>query len=280
MSLKNKKEVIKHSAATQMDNTISLLQRRTWNILLANAFDDLPYQEDYQVDIKELCEVLSFDSNNLEYLKQNLKALIGCVVEWNILRKDKKTKWEATALLAKAIIEDGVCTYSYSNLLRDKLSNPVMYARINLNMQKRFNSKYALALYELCVDYFDIKRQYAETPFIDISTYRKLMGVKEHEYTNFKRLNSRVIKDPVTEINDKSDLWVEPEYKKEKRKVVAVKFHIKRNPKKENLLLSPPPEQTHSNTQNLSLEERLKRYGLLPKEANKYAYCCKKKRKC
>ena len=40
--MKDKTEVIKHSAAIQIQNNITLLQRRAWNVLLANAYDELP----------------------------------------------------------------------------------------------------------------------------------------------------------------------------------------------------------------------------------------------
>ena len=38
--MKDKTEVIKHSAAIQIQNNITLLQRRAWNVLLANAYDN------------------------------------------------------------------------------------------------------------------------------------------------------------------------------------------------------------------------------------------------
>jgi hypothetical protein len=40
-----KKEVIKHSAAIQISSHITLLQRRMWNVLLANAYDELSTEE-------------------------------------------------------------------------------------------------------------------------------------------------------------------------------------------------------------------------------------------
>jgi len=39
-----KRDVIKHSAAIQIQNNVTLLQRRAWNVLLANAYDELPIQ--------------------------------------------------------------------------------------------------------------------------------------------------------------------------------------------------------------------------------------------
>lgn len=233
----SEKSVIKHSATIQITNRINLLQRRAWNVLLANAYDDLPRKEKHQLKIKELMSVLGHEkSENSNYIKEICKALIGCMVEWNILAKDGEHEWGASGLLAEVIIRGGVLTYAYSPTLRERLYNPAMYARISLSMQNRFNSKHSLAIYELCVDYFINKRGRGETPWILIADYRKLMGISPSEYPEFKKLNKWIIKDPLEEINQKSDLRVDAEYKKENRKVVALKLRICPHPNRPNLL--------------------------------------------
>ncbi len=62
--LKGTQEVVKHSAAIQIQNNITLLQRRAWNVLLANAYDELPTQETHQVKVRELMENLEFTRKN------------------------------------------------------------------------------------------------------------------------------------------------------------------------------------------------------------------------
>src|SRR5687767_14168472 len=91
--LKDKQEVVKHSAAIQIQNSITLLQRRAWNVLLANAYDELPIQDTHRVKVVDLMEKLEFDSKNEEYLKKTLRDLVGCKVEWNVLSKDNKWEW-------------------------------------------------------------------------------------------------------------------------------------------------------------------------------------------
>lgn len=237
----SKKEVIKHSATIQITNRISLVQRRAWNILLANAYDDLPKQDRYRISLKDLMGILGLERcNNDKHIKDACKELVSCYIEWNILGKDGSREWGVSGLLASATVNHGILTYSYSPELRDRLYNPQMYARIKLSIQKLFSSKHALAIYELCVDYFIEKRGHGETPWIDIENYRKLMGLKEDEYTDFKFLNKWTIKDPIKEINEKSDLSVSVEYKKEGRKVVAIKFHITPKPRAVELLEGPP----------------------------------------
>jgi hypothetical protein len=54
------------------------------------------------------------------------------------------------------------------------------------------------------------------------------MGIYEMQYPRFKEFNRRVIKDPVAEINRITDFHVEVGYKRESRKVVAIKFKMQR----------------------------------------------------
>lgn len=89
----NKKEVIKHSSVIQISNKINFLERRSWNVLLANAFDDLKEKDIFEISIKKLAEILEYDSNNMEYLKNILRRLNITQIEWNILNKDKKMEW-------------------------------------------------------------------------------------------------------------------------------------------------------------------------------------------
>ena len=226
--LKEKTEVIKHSAAIHIENKVSLLQRRAWNILLAHAYDELPLKEVYSVRVKELIDKLGYDSKDENHLKAALKTLATSAVEWDTLDKDGSPDWGVTTLLAQARIQNGICTYAYSPELRERLHNPKVYARISLSLQNEFTSKHALALYELFVDYLDEARNYGETPFILLAHFRKLMGIPDGSYTEFKKLNTRVIKEPIEEINERTDLSVTVEYQRKSRKVAALKFKIQR----------------------------------------------------
>lgn len=228
--VKGRKEVIKHSAAVQIQNNITLLQRRAWNVLLANAYDELPTKEEHRIAVRELVRVLEYNGHNDAYLKEALEALVGCKVKWNILDKDNQWEWGVMTLLAQAKIKGGICTYAYSPELRRRLHNPTMYARISLSMQNKFGSKYAQALWELCVDYLGTARQEGETPFIPVERYRDIMGLSPEQYPKFKEFNRRVIKGPVEEINRVTDFHVEADYLRRGRgdKVLAVKFRIRR----------------------------------------------------
>ena len=221
-------EVIKASPAIQIQSKITHLQRRAWNVLLANAYNELPNKEIHRVSVIELATKLGFDSHNQDYLKETLEALVDCTVKWNLLGKDKKQEWGVASLLAEVRIRDGICFYQFSHTLRIKLYNPRIYTKLNLRLQNQFRSQYALILWELCFDYFDTDRGRGETPFIPLETFKELMGLENDEYSVFKELNRNVIKPAIKEINKLTDYHVEVEQKRIGRKVAELKFYIER----------------------------------------------------
>lgn len=226
MNLAKINEVVKASPAIQIQNKISLLQRRAWNVLLANAYNELPYQDIHYVSMVELAAKLGFDSKNEDYLKDMLRRLRRCEVEWNLLEKDSKGTWGVAGLLASLEIRDGICSYAFSPHLRRRLYNPRVYARLNLRLQNRFRSQYALVLWELCFDYFDADRDQGETPFITLHIFRKLMGIESDEYPAFSIFNRAVIKPAIKEINRETDYLVEVEQKRIGRRIGELKFRI------------------------------------------------------
>ena len=221
-------EVIKASPAIQIQSKITHLQRRAWNVLLANAYNELPNTDIHRVSVVELARKLGYASNDSDHLKETLEALGACQVKWNLLNKDKKEKWGFANLLASAEIENGICTYAFAPHLRHQLYNPRIYTKLNLRLQNRFTSRYALILWEVCFDYFDTDRDQGETPFIPLETFKSLMGLEETDYPVFKVLNQSVIKPAIKEINALTDYHVEAESKRLGRKISELKFRIKR----------------------------------------------------
>ncbi len=228
----------KHSAAIHISgNELTLLQRKAFNILLANAYNELETKEKHTIRIWDILSCTGW--HDAETLKKALVALSTTAVQWNILRKDDDrekgtSEWGVATLLAEAVItDDTVLTYAYSPTMRKKLFNPTIYARINLAMQKKFASKYSLALYELAVDYFIRARGKGRTGWIVLDDFKRILGCEyEKKYRSYGELNRHIIQKAINEINDKSDLQVTYETKLARgkgRKVIAVKFGISRN---------------------------------------------------
>ena len=277
MHLAEINEVIKASPAIQIQGRITHLQRRAWNVLLANAYDELPNKDIHRVSVAELAKSLGFNSRDYDHLKETLKALVDCTVEWNILEKDKKGEWGVAALLASAKIKNGICTYGFAPHLRYQLYNPRIYTKLNLRLQNRFTSRYALILWEVCFDYFDIARNKGETSFIPLETFRELMGFEKDEYPLFKEFNRNVIKPAIKEINELTNFCVEIEEKRIGRKIGELKFRISRL--KEIPTLEPTQEAAESTQASLfvdmedlpALAVKLVQAGVSHKEALRIA---------
>lgn len=215
----------KHVAAIHSATKLSLVQRKIANALLFNAYNELSEKQEHQIHIRTLSELIGYNSNELNAIKKALVSLISTVVEWNLIDKERVDNagvWNASAIIADASIAGAVCTYSYSNKMRQLLFRPEMYGRLNMQVQARFKSSYGLVLYENCVRYQNIQ----ETPWFDMIIFRKLMGVDESKYAVFKDFRKRVIDIAVKEVNEHSGLNIDYLLKKVGRAPVAIKFRV------------------------------------------------------
>ena len=234
LSDKNKLILKKHVGLIHCENKLSLLQRKICNILLFNALDKIS-DDVYSITIRKLSTLIGYNSNDISLLKQSLKRLMSIVMEWNLLDDTKFINdkdmpediisWHASTLLAGASIERGIVQYSYSPQIKTVLSSLEIYGRINLFVQSKFNSSYALVLYENCVRFKNI----GKTSWFKLKLFRMLMGVSLEKYELFKELKRNVISPAINEINKKSDIMVAVEYRWEGRQISAIRFVMEEN---------------------------------------------------
>jgi hypothetical protein len=220
-------ELKKHVATIHSANQLTLVQRKIANALLFNAYSELLSKSEHQIHVTHLCELIGYNSHDQKAIKKALVSLISAVIEWNLIDKnnlDDQGQWNASAIISDASIKGAVCSYSYSKRMRELLHSPAVYGRLNMKVQARFKSSYGLALYENCIRYQNI----SETPWFDLLTFRKLMGVDESKYSAFKDFRKRVIDIASKEVNEHSYLAVDYLLKKAGRKVIAIKFTIGR----------------------------------------------------
>ena len=219
--------VKKHVAAIHVSGKLTLLQRKLSNVLLLNAYDMLTSNARHQIDARTLCLMIGYNSNDMDTLKQSLRGLAETVAEWDMLDERGQQEWGVSSLLSYAKLKGGVCEYAYSPALAEKLHDPKVFALINLNIQRRFTSGHALALYENCYRFV----RTGSTGWWPLDLFRRLMGVEGSAYyETFKHLNAKIIKPAVEEVNRTSNILVTPETKKTGRAVTDIRFRIKENP--------------------------------------------------
>jgi hypothetical protein len=219
--------VKKHVAAIHVSGKLTLLQRRLSNVLLLNAYDTLMTRGVHRIDARTLCLMIGYNSNDMDTLKASLRGLAETVAEWDMLDEEGRQEWGVSSLLAYAKLKGGVCEYAYSPALAQKLHDPKVFALINMNIQRRFTSGHALALYENCYRFV----RTGSTGWWSIELFRRLMGVGESDYYElFKHLNAKIIKPAVEEVNRTSNILVTPETRKMGRTVTEIRFLIRENP--------------------------------------------------
>lgn len=221
MTAKVKKPV----EAIQCANTFSLLQRKMYNVLLANAAGNLYPEVTHRITMKVLCRLMEYRSNDYKNIKQKFRELRKMDIEWDVINENGNKVWTNTSplSLARVIEGEGICEYEFTPSLIPFLDRPAQYAKFSLVIQAKFKSGYGLALYENCERY----RNIGYTRLFDVSTFRKLMGVGQSEYLEFFALKRRVIAVAVKEVNQYADFDIEAEYEKKGRSIVAIRFLIK-----------------------------------------------------
>lgn len=258
-------KVKKPVEAIQCANTFSLLQRKMYNVLLANAAGRLLSDATHRISMRSLCDLMGYHSNDYKTIKQKFRELRRMDIEWDVINEEGNKVWTNTSplSLARVIEGEGVCEYEFTPSLVPFLDRPAQYAKFSLIIQAKFKSSYGLALYENCERY----RNVGKTKAFDVQTFRKLMGVGEAEYLEFFALKRRVINSAIKEVNLYADFDIEPEYGKVGRSVTSIRFLIS-NKEKQQMLPAVP--ESLEKPRDDGLEENLKKYfGLKKNEIQK-----------
>lgn len=233
-------EVLKHSAAIHVKGDLSLVDRKVMNVLLKNAYEDLKKKKIHSIKLSELQKVMGWNFSNDRDIKKILTKLAKTPIEWNILGKDKKWRWGTSSLLSsiEIIKNTGICEYTYSEHLIEKLSNPNIYAKLNLLTQKSFTSRYSLILWELLTEQISTFKRIDEekiefTKLYSLREIRDIFSIPEGSKPEFKKFNQKILSPAVKEINNISTINISVSYTKENRKVVGISFEVTKKKNKE-----------------------------------------------
>jgi hypothetical protein len=219
----NKKYVLKPSVTIAITGELSAPERKLFGVLYAHAFDAIESPR-HVIALPTLLKALDGTIPNYDRLKEHLLKLLRTTVEWNVLEKDNRI-WGAAALLANVTINEDTLLVDYS--LAEQLQRPesmMPYAKLDIGLQNRLNSLNSLTLYEVLTDYYSTHLGKGETPWIPIPLFQRILGTNYADWRNIKR---KQIDEPLERLKD-LDFTIKVELKRRGRKVVAVKFTMKR----------------------------------------------------
>lgn len=194
----------KHSAVIQIScKELTIIQRKLINAIIwiiQKTKNELIYEISLS-EIKKMCGIQATDNVNLKFL---FKGLRDIKLEFNYLNKDKHQIWAGGSFLSWVEIdkETSHIKFEMPEMLKEKIRYPSIYAPLNMILIAGFKCSYTIILYELLRDYLNAEK----IPVISIEDYRMLMGIKDHEYKEFRNFRNYVIIPAVEELNEKSDL--------------------------------------------------------------------------
>lgn len=197
----------------------SLADRRTWNMLLVNAWGERLEDPtaDFTIPLRELRGL--HDSN--DRVRDSLRRLQRTLIEARIAEGETRT----VQMLGGCDIDDfdrldGVLKYDFHRKLVPILRKSEIYARMETKVLSSFTSKYALALYEAVALRINLRRTAEE---IRIESLRHWLGVGEGKLMQWAHLNQRAVGPALTEVNALSPYSVEIVPIKRGKKVESVR---------------------------------------------------------
>jgi len=220
-------------ALIHIEHRISLLQYKYWILLLREykrQYDaNIPAEEgDWRyMPMAEIAKAIGYVPNKKE-LWDDLEALKNQTIAYNFLSKDGGTAKRGTGFITEWEVHATRIGFKFPSFIIDVvkgLDEPrAIFQLLNWQIFNAFSGKYEAIIYKLCRDYRGVRK----TPYFDLASFRKYMGIEEHEYKEFRDLNRLAIAGPVKTINnsDVSDLRVEVEYEKRGRKVIGLRFLV------------------------------------------------------
>lgn len=213
---------------------ISLLQYKYWVLMLRsyreayeNKGESLSDDDYCYMPMKELAKHLGYSPRTSE-IEEDLEAIRKEPIIFNVLEKDGNKGKSGRGFISEWYVSSNKVGVVFPPLIREAIENldskQSIFHLLNWSIFNSFTGKYEAILYKLCKDYVGV----GKTPYMPIETFRDYMGVREGEYSDFKRLNQWVISGPTKKINgsEVSDITIEIEYKREARKVIGLWFHV------------------------------------------------------
>lgn len=203
---------------------MTLSQRKLLNIFVWNYYKNADSKrETYRIPIELVSRYLNETKRNDKRLIETAKRIKELNVEWDLLHDGTRRIGFTSPISEAELIDKGdikYLEYVIPPKMRILLENRDIYTILNLEVIRLFRCKYSESLYENCRRFLGV----GSTGWFTLDLFKKLVGYDgPYTFANFRRF---VIDRAVQEVNDLSDIYVEPEYKKQGRRFVAVKFHV------------------------------------------------------
>lgn len=215
----------------EISDGLTLADRRTYNILLASAWDNI---QDPVLHHIRLHELRGSDKDNARP-RDSIRRLMKVVVAFDVVEDGIKRE-VMTQLLGPCKLDhnpQGLAYYTFPEPIRNAIEHSVVFARLRRDLLCRFRSKYALSLYEMVQKRVNLSFKTSED--FTLEEMRQKLGVEKNKYLIYRDLNLRVLKPAVSEVNEVSDIECSIEPITEGRKTVGFRLFWRKKEAEETI---------------------------------------------
>jgi hypothetical protein len=204
----------------EISDGLTLSDRRIYNLLLADAWDNINQPVLHPIRLHEL---RGTDKDNARP-RDSLRRLMKVVIAFDVVEDGIKRE-VLTQLLGPCKLDhnpQGLAYYTFPEPIRAAVESSTVFARLRRDLLCQFRSKYALSLYEMLQKRINLSFKTSED--FTIEDLRQKLGVEKSLYPAYQSLNLRVLKPAILEVNGISDVECSIEPILEGRKTVGLRL--------------------------------------------------------
>lgn len=222
----------KPTGTIQISKQLSSTERKLLNTLIWHSQEnDCVTDGEQTLPVAEALHAIGWTkSKNEDDLKQALRKLVGTTVEWNELNQDDTQTWTVCTFLSSGKINKRKLEYRLNPEVVSQIRRPILYAKMQLLIQGRFNKRHTLMLYEFFLDVISRQQErYLVFEKVELELLYTLLGLSDSAYAQkggYRFFNRDILKPSLSEINQHSDLEVEMKPRRCKRAVYALDFLV------------------------------------------------------
>ena len=199
----------------------SLADRRTWDLLLVNAWGDKLEDPtaDFTIELRELRGLHNGNDRVKACLEKLQKTLVTVEMPDGAVRT---VQMLGGTDFYDSDREEGRLKYDFHRKLVPVLRKSEVYARMEVKVLSSFTSKYAIGLYEVLATKVNLRHK--STDEIDIETLRQWLGVEDGKLPSWSDLRRNAVEIAEKEVNGLSPFSVKIEPIRRGRKVIKVRI--------------------------------------------------------
>ena len=209
--------------------SMTLQTARLIRLLITQVVKEDKDLKTYSCKITDLAKFLNVDSSNLY---RDIDKICDCAQKSIVYvgTGNPKQPWKRFSWLSMSEYDgQGTLTLRLSDQIKPYvLELDKWFTQYQLKNILEFNSYYAIRLYEILQCEDGIYRKEKESHEFEVEELRRFFDC-EKKYSAFKDFRKNVIEVAIREINEKSDIWVSPTYKKWGRAINSIEFEVHPN---------------------------------------------------